>query len=127
MRTVIALVFLAVAVSSSVYLLVAFVTVLRNRTVRAWRSAAILVFMIFATWQAYLLNPVVAVPALYFLVPAIIAGALVILMSGVRDANSDEPCSGPERKIPAMAMRVSGSRAEDEDEFIAVAGGGRVA
>jgi len=127
MRTVIALVFLAAAVSSSAYLLASFVAVLRNKTVNTLRSAAILVFMIFAAWQAYLLNPVLAVPVLYFLVPAIIAGALLILMSGIRDADSDEPRSGPEGRIPAVALRVPDSQAGDEDEFRSVAGGGRVA
>jgi hypothetical protein len=127
MRTAIALIFLAASAASAVYILAAFVAALRGKPAKELRNAAILVFMIFAVWQGYALNPLLAVPFAYFVVPAVIAGALLILVSGVRDAGSDEPRSGPECRIPAMALRVPQGQAEEEEELRSVARGGRVA
>jgi peptidoglycan/LPS O-acetylase OafA/YrhL len=126
MRTLFALTFLAAAMASALFLLVAFVRVLRSRTVRASRSAVVLVLMILALWQSYRLNPVPAAWIAYLCVPGAIAGALLILLSGVRDLRSDEPNDGPERRVRAMAMRLPQTQ-DEEEELTFAAGGGRVA
>ena len=112
--------------ASALFLLVAFVRVLRGKNAKALKSAAILVLMIFALWQSYLLNPVPAAWLAYLWVAAAIAGALLILLSGVQDARSDEPDDGPERRVPAMAKRLPHQQDEEEELRIA-GGGGRVA
>lgn len=128
MRTLFAIACLAVAVTSALFLLLAFVRILRGKTVGILKSAAALVLMIFALWQSYLLKPVPTVWIVYACVPAAIAGALLILLSGGREMRSDEPGEGPERRVPAMALRVPQTQDQDEDEELKVAvGGGRVA
>jgi hypothetical protein len=126
MRTLFAFTSLALALASALFLLIAFVRILRGKNVKVLRSAAIMALMIFALWQSYLLNPAPAAWIAYLCVPAAIAGALLILLSGVHDMRSDEPDDGPERRIPAMALRAPQPQEEDEDLKFA-AGGGRVA
>jgi hypothetical protein len=82
--------------------------------------------MILALWQSYRLNPVPAAWIAYLCVPGAIAGALLILLSGIRDIRSDEPNDGPERRVPAMAMRLPQTQ-DEEEELKLAAGGGRVA
>jgi hypothetical protein len=82
--------------------------------------------MILALWQSYLLNPVPAAWIAYLCVPGAIAGVLLILLSGIRDIRSDEPNDGPERRVPAMAMRLPQTQ-DEEEELKLAAGGGRVA
>jgi hypothetical protein len=125
MRTLFALASLTVALTCALFLLIAFVGVLRGKNGKVLRSAAILTLMVFALWQSYLLNPLLASWTAYLCVPAAIAGALLILLSGIRDLRSDEFDDGPERRVPAMAMRVP--EAQDEEELKVVAGGGHVA
>jgi hypothetical protein len=126
MRTLFAIACLAVAVTSALFLLLAFVRVLQGKTVGILKNAAALVLMIFALWQSYLVKPIPTVWIVYACVPAAIAGALLILLSGVREIASDEPGDGPERRVPAMALRVPQTQGEEEEVKVAV-GGGRVA
>ena len=126
MRTLFALASLTVALTCALFLLIAFVGVLRGKNGKVLRSAAILTLMVFALWQSYLLNPLLASWTAYLCVPAAIAGALLILLSGVHDLRSDEPDDGPERRVPAMAMRLPNTQDEDEELKLG-AGGGRVA
>jgi hypothetical protein len=126
MRTLFAITSLTVSLACALFLLIVFVRVLRGKDGKVLRSAAILTLMVFALWQSYLLNPVPAAWIAYLCVPAAIAGALLVLLSGVHDMRSDEPDDGPERRVPAMAMRVPEGQDEEEESKV-VAGGGRVA
>ena len=126
MRTLLAIASLTVALACALFLLIAFVRVLRGKDGKVLRSAAVLALMVFALWQSYLLNPVPAAWTAYLCVPSAIAGALLILLSGVDDMRSDEPNDGPERRAPAMAMRAP-EKQDEEEELKVVAGGGRVA
>ena len=127
MRTLFSIFCISVALTSASFLLLAFVRVLRGKQVGTLRSAAVMVLMIFALWQSYLLKPMPTVWAVYACIPAAIAGALLILLSGVREMASNEPPGeGPERRVPAMALRVPQTQAEEEELKIAI-GGDRVA
>jgi hypothetical protein len=87
MRTLIAIACLVVAMTSLLFLLISFVRVLGGKKVGGLRSAGALVLMIFVLWQSYLLEPVLTVSILYACVPAALAGALLILLSGIGEMN----------------------------------------
>jgi hypothetical protein len=127
MRTFFAIACLALAMTCASLLLFGFLQAVRGKKTRILRSAAALILMIFALWQSYLLMPVPTVWIAYACTPAAIAGALLILLSGVREMTSDEPSDGPERRIPAMAMRVPQPCGEKEEDMDVAMGGGRVA
>jgi hypothetical protein len=126
MKALFAIACLAVAATSAWFLLSAFVRVLRGKKTQILRNAAAMVLMIFALWQSYLLKPAPTVWMVYACVPAAIAGALLILLSGIREVTSYEPGEGPERRVPAMALRVPQPQHEEEELKVAV-GGRRVA
>jgi hypothetical protein len=120
MRTLLAITCLAAAATSAWSVLLAFVRVLRGKKAGILRNGAALVLMVFALWQSYLLEPVPTAMIVYGCVPAAIAGALLIVLSGVPEMTSDEPGDGPERRVPAMALRVRQTQVEEEKLKVAM-------
>lgn len=129
MTTFLALISLTLSAIGAVTLLRSVIRGLRGRGSQPWRDTAILVLMGFALWPAYLLSPVATIWLLYLCLPAALAAALHILFSS--DASVTESGDGPERRNPAVALRVPhhDPREPDDEEQIQepVVGGRRIA
>lgn len=120
MTTLVALISLTCSAIGAVALLLSVISALRGRTARPWRDTAILLLMGLALWQAYLVNPVATTWLLYLCLPTALAAALVILFSGTPRSSAAETGEDPDRRSPAVALRLphGGYREPDNQEHM---------
>ena len=121
MKNVVAIASFIVAALSGGYLVFSIGRALRDRRSKPLRHFAILTFMIFGLWQAYALEPAPTRWLLYFCAPAGFAGILLIFVGGLWNIGVPGPKKGPDRRIPAMSMRlpsIEGCEQTEGDEVV---------